>query len=207
MLKVEYSREDTLISILNKREKLIIVCHEIYGINQHIKDVCHKLSKVGFDVICPNLLNREQPFPYADEQKAYHHFTENVGFTYSANNIKDIVLKYRKHYRKIFIVGFSVGATIAWLCSNEDHIDGIVGYYGSRIRDYLDVVPSYPTLLFFPEEERSFHVNELLENLTHSNIELYKMKGHHGFSDPFSPNYHANSATKAFNKMIEFIQR
>ncbi|TFI47968.1 dienelactone hydrolase family protein, partial [Diaphorobacter sp. DS2] len=50
---------------------LIIVIHEIYGINQHIKGFCELLTKLNYEVICPNILEREKPFDYSQEEAAY----------------------------------------------------------------------------------------------------------------------------------------
>ena len=59
----------------------IIVVHEIYGINQHMKDFYHTLMEYDFDVICPNLIGKITRFDYVQEEIAYHHFMGNVGFT------------------------------------------------------------------------------------------------------------------------------
>ncbi|BCE10035.1 dienelactone hydrolase family protein [Bacillus paralicheniformis] len=60
-----------MIHIQNKSDTAVIVLHEIYGINRHMHDVCQLIAEQGFDVICPNLLNRDQPFEYAEEKAAY----------------------------------------------------------------------------------------------------------------------------------------
>ncbi|WP_191565814.1 dienelactone hydrolase family protein [Metabacillus idriensis] len=196
-----------MIQILNKKEKLVIVVHEIYGINQYMESFCKRLSENDFDIICPNLLEREQPFDYSEEEIAYRNFMENMGFAKAAHKIKDILLDVKNEYNKIYIVGFSVGATVAWLCSDQDCLAGIVGYYGSRIRNYKEIVPLSPTILFFPQEEHSFDVDELISNLDNRNIELHKFKGKHGFSDPYSPKYNAKSAQNAFNEMLNFFTK
>ncbi|UOE56050.1 dienelactone hydrolase family protein [Bacillus sp. CMF12] len=184
---------------------LILVIHEIYGINQHIKSFCELLSKQGFDVTCPNLLERETPFEYSQEEAAYRHFMDHVGFASTAQKIKGLLSDVKGEYEKIFIIGFSVGATVAWLCCEEDGIDGIVGYYGSRIRDYVELTPKCPAMLFFPEEEQSFNVDEVLLTLEKKKIEVHKFTGKHGFSDPYSSRYDAKSEQEAFSKTIEFL--
>lgn len=196
-----------MIKILNKTDSLVVVIHEIYGINQHMESICEKLSLQDFDVICPNLLEREQPYDYAEEKVAYQNFMENVGFSNAVQKIKEVLLTFKNEYQKIYIIGFSVGATVAWLCSEEDYLNGIVGYYGSRIRNYIEVVPLIPTILFFPQEEQSFSVDELISILEKSNIEIHKLNGKHGFSDPYSLNFNAKSAQEAFNKMVSFMKR
>ncbi|MEH7747962.1 dienelactone hydrolase family protein [Neobacillus drentensis] len=192
---------------LKKSGNLIIVIHEIYGINQHIKNFCDLLSKQDFDVICPNLLEREQPFDYSEEEIAYLNFMENVGFSDAVHKIKDLLLGVKDEYDKIFIIGFSVGATVAWLCSEEEFLDGVVGYYGSRIRNFTQIVPLCPTILFFPQEEQSFSVDELISNLDKKNIEIYKCFGQHGFSDPYSTKFNEKSSQNTFNEMLNFLKK
>lgn len=186
-----------------KNSTAIIVIHEIYGLNKHIKTFCDFLSAHNFDVICPNLLNRE-PFDYSEENHAYQHFVEKVGFTNASETVKQLVIQLKRTYDKVIIVGFSVGATIAWLCSENSNVDGIVGYYGSRIRNYVELSPQCPTLLFFAEE-KSFHVDNLIKVLTNKQIEVHKLIGQHGFSDSYSLQYNEDSAKKAFSKMLSFF--
>ncbi|MEH7086934.1 dienelactone hydrolase family protein [Neobacillus drentensis] len=192
---------------LKKSGNLIIVIHEIYGINQHIKNFCDLLSKQDFDVICPNLLEREQPFDYSEEEIAYLNFMENVGFSDAVHKIKNLLLGVKNKYQKIYIIGFSVGATVAWLCSEEEFLDGVVGYYGSRIRNFTQIVPLCPTILFFPQEEQSFSVDELISNLDKKNIEIYKCFGQHGFSDPYSTKFNEKSSQNTFNEMLNFLKK
>ncbi|MEH6957615.1 dienelactone hydrolase family protein [Neobacillus drentensis] len=196
-----------MLQILKKSGNLIIVIHEIYGINQHIKNFCDLLTKQDFDVICPNLLEREQPFDYSEEEIAYLNFMENVGFSDAVYKIKNLLLSVKNEYQKIYIIGFSVGATVAWLCSEEECLDGVVGYYGSRIRNYTQIVPLSPTILFFPQVEQSFSVDELISNLDKKNIEIYKYFGQHGFSDPYSTKFNEKSSQNAFNEMLNFLKR
>lgn len=169
--------------------------------------ISRTLSEKDFDVICPSLYEHETAFEYIQEEDAYQHFMENVGFTNASKKIKCVLSDMKDRYEKVYIVGFSVGATIAWLCSEENGVDGIVGFYGSRIRSYIEIEPLCSSLLFFPEIEKSFNVNELIQRLEEKNIKVHKLNGHHGFSDPFSQKYHEKSAQKAFNMMLDFLQK
>ncbi|MFW9335765.1 dienelactone hydrolase family protein [Paenibacillus polymyxa] len=196
-----------MISIDKKSDTLIVVLHEIYGINQHIQNFCSLLSDENYDVICPNLIGKETPFDYSQEEAAYAHFMKNIGFERASYHIESLLLSIRARYKKVFIVGFSIGATIAWLYSKEKYVDGIVGYYGSRIRNYLEITPHCPTLLFFPQEEISFNVDELISALDNHNIRVHKFSGQHGFSDPYSPRYHVHSAQQSFIEMVEFFRK
>lgn len=185
----------------------IIIIHEIYGINDHIRYICNKLSKQNVDIICPNLLDTEGYFDYNQEHLAYTYFKEHIGFEQAIKQIQQLVFLNRYHYEKLFIIGFSVGATVAWMCSELKQIDGVVGYYGSRIRDYLHIKPKCPVMLFFPEEESSFPVKNLLAKLKEEKITTYELSGKHGFSDPFSSKYNSDSADKAYSETLNFLMK
>ena len=108
----------------------------------------------------------------------------------------------------MYLIGYSIGATIAWLCSGEDIMcDGIIGYYGSRIRDYMSITPKCPVLLIFPTEEKSFNVKELVISLKKWNVTVHILRGKHGFSDPCSKNYCTQSFEEARILVSSFLKK
>lgn len=183
----------------------VIVVHEIYGLNRHKKDICESLGEQGFDVFCPDLLGRPA-FDYVEEQEAYRYFMDHVGFLHAKHKVEDLIDDVRTAYEKVVIVGFSVGATVAWLCSEDGRVDGVVGYYGSRIRQFSELQPSCHVLLFFPRKEPSFDIAELLLTLQKKNVRYCQFEGEHGFSDPYSDRFDEMSAQEAFREMSRFIR-
>lgn len=198
-----------MITFSSNSDSVIIVLHEIYGINQHIKKVCEYYMMAGFDVVCPNLLKLKKSFDYVQEEEAYQYFMEKVGFSLASQEVRKLILQLKTKYKHIFILGFSIGATIAWLCSDEDlKFDGIIGYYGSRIRDYLYITPKCKTLLIFPSREKSFKVNDLICTLDKkANVSVHMLYGSHGFSDPFSKNYYDKSYVYAEKLVTDFLNQ
>ncbi|MGE4213816.1 MAG: dienelactone hydrolase family protein [Anaerotignaceae bacterium] len=183
----------------------IIILHEIYGINQHIKYICDYYATQKYDVYCPNLFDANVSFKYTESEVAYSNFKENVGF-HAFHNINELIHELKNQYRKIFLIGFSVGATIAWRCSEHGKCDGVVGYYGSRIRNYTSVMPSCPTLLLFASQD-SFDVNDVIDKLIKKeNVSAQTLDGNHGFADKYGGNYNENSKIKAFEMAKTFIQ-
>lgn len=206
----------------NNSDTLIIVLHEIYGINDHIAGVCKRLADVGYDVICPDLLDDKPAFDYDKEDEAYLYFMNFVGMESSVKRIAFLLRQEENTYRQIFLLGYSVGATIAWLCSGDpvkgsdlnpycsyfEKLSGIIGCYGSRIREYRSFIPRCPVLLLFPEEELSFDPYELCEELSKKEtVEVHILEGRHGFADPYAPHYNEASAREAKRITKEFIER
>jgi dienelactone hydrolase len=195
-----------MLTYINNSDTAIIVLHEIYGINQHIVNVCEELAKYKYDIIAPNLLYDRSPFGYDQEEIAYQYFMNSIGFESGINQIKDILYRVRPHYKKIYVLGYSIGATLAWLCSETGLCDVVVGFYGSRIRNYLGIVPTCPVLLFFPTQEEFFDVNDLIKHLKNvAYVKTEKIYGKHGFADRFSKNYDKNSSLRASKKIISFV--
>jgi dienelactone hydrolase len=195
-----------MLSYIHNNKKLVILLHEIYGINAHIENVAKNFVTQSYDVICPNLLSSNMVFLYEEEKVAYSNFIDTCSFEQCASQIDRLLKEMVHKYEFIAIVGFSVGATVAWLCSANPLCHAVVGFYGSRIRNYTGIEPTCETLLFFPTEEHSFDVSELLHSLNQKEkVQVKQVNGHHGFADVYAPNYDNCSAKLAYNKMIEFL--
>ncbi|MDQ0243182.1 dienelactone hydrolase [Bacillus fengqiuensis] len=194
---------------MKKQDIAIVLVHEIYGVNEHMKYMQKRLSLLGIHVICPDLLHKEPPYKYAEEALAYQNFVQNIGFEYGVQQVNQAIAKLKQQYQRVGVVGFSVGATIAWLCSENKMCDFVIGCYGSRIRNHTDIEPACPTLLIFPTEEKAFDVHTLVETLKkkeYRDLKLKSFPGVHGFIDSFSQNYHEVSAVKALQCIDEFLQ-
>lgn len=191
----------------NHSETLIIVLHEIYGVNKHIENAAAHFRKAGFSVLCPDFSGQRVPFVYAAQESAYKHFISEAGFEKGVLTVEKLLPEAKQKYRKVFLCGYSAGATVAWLCSGNPALDGIIGFYGSRIRDHFHISPRCPALLLFPEFEKSFDAAELAASLDKPGVEVHILEGGHGFADPFSPNYHEDSFIKASRLVDEFLSK
>lgn len=211
-----------MLSYQNGSDTLIVVLHEIYGINDHIAGVCKTLADSGYDVICPDLLDGKPAFDYSKKEEAYRYFMNFVGLEAAAKRVTFLLRQEEVSYKHVFMLGYSVGATVAWLSGvysvkgDESfhfggsliNCSGMICYYGSRIRDYTEVSLKCPALLIFAEEEKSFEPVELQKDLTHmERTEVHILAGKHGFADPYSENYSETSAREAETLVDNFIQR
>jgi dienelactone hydrolase len=191
--------------IVEPHSAAIIILHEIYGLNPFIKALSRDLRKQGFEVICPNLLKRDC-FSYAEAQEAYAYFTTEVGFD-AYQSIVKLIEQLKKTYMQVFVMGFSVGATIAWRCSETHDCDGIIGFYGSRIRDYLELVPVCPVLLLFADQE-AFDVAAVIREVRKKPmVSTQLLLARHGYMDHNSTAYDQNQAQKSWAWISEFFNQ
>ena len=95
-------------------------------------------------------------------------------------------------------------SSVAWLCSQSNHIASVTAFYGSRIRDYREITPLCPVLLIYGEREKSFNVTDFIAEVADGSIEAVSLPGEHGFADPFAPVFDKNSRQKAMDLMENF---
>ena len=183
--------------------KAIILLHEIYGVNRFMDAQRQKYEKLGLAVFCPDFYNG-RVFGYDETENAYPYFYEQVGLD-SYCRVWKQVDALRTQYEKVYLLGFSVGATLAWRCSENPNCAGVIACYGSRIRAYPEVTPRCPTLLLFAEKD-SFDVPALAERLEQNpNTRIRLFPGEHGFLDPGSGHFHKLSAKEAEAEILRFL--
>lgn len=184
-------------------KNVIIVLHEIYGINDFIKSQCLMFKHMGYDVSCPDLLNRKS-FKYDEVKEAYAYFMLNVGFDYY-HEINRMIDQLKTRYEKVLVIGYSVGATLAWRCSENLNCDGIIACYGSRIRDFTELDPRCPVLLL-PAKECTFDINKMIEKLQDkANLKIISFNAEHGFLDAASSSYDKYLSESAEKYILKFI--
>lgn len=187
------------------KKSAIIVLHEIYGINSFIEEICTYYKMQGYDVFCPDMIQGKR-FSYLDAQKAYQYFYSHNGLEYYIE-VLDLVSNLKKTYDKVFIHGFSVGATVAWRCCGSPLCDGIICCYGSRIRDYIMLQPLNPVLLVFAKHD-SFDVETIAAKLHEKpNIELHILQASHGFMDPYSDCFNKEQTGIAIMYIHQFLNK
>lgn len=186
-----------------KNKELVIILHEIYGVNPFMQEVKKKLIAEGMDADCYDLYHR-QPFSYEQTEDAYQFFMEKVGFE-KIGPIVQWINEQKKNYEKVYLLGFSVGATLAWILSEKANCDGVICCYGSRIRDYLGICPKCKTLLIFARED-SFDVGQVMKSLEDKNLKSYVYEAKHGFMDSFHVNYNESCSHAAKDLIWKFLR-
>ena len=119
--------------------------------------------------------------------------------------ISNFVTQLKDKYDNVFIIGFSVGATIAWRCCENPLCSGIAACYGSRIRDYTNLNPACPTLLLFAKED-SFDVHAMVCQLQNKQqLSIMEFDAEHGFLDSYSKHYNLQQAKHSEESITCFL--
>jgi len=140
----------------------LVVIQEIWGVNEHIRDVADQYAMDGFTVFVPDVFWRQQPrvdlgYNDVDTPKAFAYMTALD----APNASKDLVATataLRAHPAcngRVASLGFCMGGRLSFVCAAEGAVDAAVCYYGGGIHNMLDRVPSIkvPMLLHFAEND------------------------------------------------------
>ncbi|MFP5259787.1 MAG: dienelactone hydrolase family protein [Acidobacteriota bacterium] len=108
----------------------------------------------------------------------------------------------------VTLVGFSVGATAAWLFAAGQHCHSdsrLVLFYGSRIRKYLDLRPRCRVQAIFAEHEAAFHPKDIAGRIAAENVAVHIEPGAaHGFINALSPGYDAALERKYLHFLLNY---
>jgi carboxymethylenebutenolidase len=221
---VQYKSGDKMIpayfSRFTKNQNLpgIIVIHEVFGLNDHIKSICDRLATEGYAALAPDLFVRASTPPPKDAsdmaalRKAASSIPNEVA-------IKDMQagldhLKTIKGVRRRFAsIGFCMGGGYSYqLATHTKDLSGAVIFYG---RTPLELVPqvSCPLLCSFGELDQgipSEKVREFEQALSKAgksaDVKIYPGAKHGFFNDTRPEAYNADAAADAWQRTLNFFR-
>lgn len=142
---------------------------------------------------------------FENEDSAYAHFCKSLGHDSYAERLKEFI---RAQRTDVFLIGFSVGAAAIWSVSVEKtvlNVQKAVCYYGSQIRNNVDVVPNFPIDLVFPSVEAHFSVEDLMQKLAgKSHVSMRQVPYLHGFMNELSVNYNRRGYTQEVQSLCKW---
>jgi len=174
----------------------LVLITDIFGITSGLLEISKQLNAQIID-------------PYAgvemhfnDEASAYAYFSENVGLDCY---LEILSAKFESLNSATIAIGFSIGASVLWRYAAAD-TDGKLqrGYcfYGSQIRNYLQLVPNFPLQLILPKFEQHFSVAQLADDLAEcKNLTIVKTGSLHGFMNRCSVNYDRQACQKQLQQL------
>jgi carboxymethylenebutenolidase len=199
----------------------LILLQEIFGVNQHIRELADEYAEEGYVVLAPDLFWRMKPgieLGYSEDD-----FKTAFGY-YQRFNIDQAILDTGDALRalranpacigNVAAIGFCLGGKLAYLAAARLPIDAAVGYYGVAIEENLAEAKSItcPIALHFASEDKFVPASArtaIKEALAgNDNAEIYVYRGaDHAFNNRRRATYHRSSASLAHSRTISFLRR
>ena len=128
----------------------ILVIQEIFGVHEHIKDVCHRLAKLGYFALAPELYARQGDVSrLANIQQIVSEVVSKVPDAQVMSDL-DAAVAFAKATGKadtmrLGITGFCWGGRITWLyAAHNPGVKAGVAWYGRLVGDASDLMPKNP---------------------------------------------------------------
>jgi carboxymethylenebutenolidase len=188
----------------------LIVLQEIFGVNAHIRRVTESFAANGYLAIAPALFDRVRPgaeLAY-EELEAARELMQSLD---RANTVRDMsaAVAAVREAGKVGAIGYCWGGALADLAACECGIAAAVSYYGRATATWLELQPRCPVMYHFGK------LDPLIPPATVAAIRAGRPRGvfhvydeaGHGFNCDERHEYHAESATLALKRTLEFLRR
>ncbi len=188
----------------------IVVIQEIFGVNDHIRDVCAGFAAEGYTAIAPALFDRVEGdvrLEYDDAGKARgRELRAGLGWEGPMADVAAAAGALGPS-GKVGVVGYCWGGSLAWLAACRLEVACAVGYYGGQIIGFNDENPRCPVILHFGETDASIPMDDVdAIRAAHPDVpvHVYGDAGH-GFNCDRRAAYHAESADTARARTLAFF--
>lgn len=208
---------------------VILVVQEIFGVHEHIKDICRRLAKLGYLAIAPELYARQGDVSQMTNiQEIIAKVVSKVPDSQVMSDLDATVAWVKKSGKgdtsKLGITGFCWGGRIVWLYSaHNKNLKAGVAWYGRLVGDKDPLHPKHPTDLAeslhapvlglyggadmgIPNDTVDAMKAALKKANKPSEIVLYPDTPH-GFHADYRPTYRKEQAADGWKRLQEWFKQ
>lgn len=195
------------VAATSPRKGGLVLIQEIFGVTDHIKDLCDEYAARGFDVIAPSLYDRSEPgfqATYSPED-----IQKSIGFAgeFPIENVLDDVqlcIDRLKDKGPVNITGYCYGGSVTWLAACRcENLAAASAYYGRFAVNYLEETPNCPVILHFGEQDKSIPMDEVNTMIAaYPDVPIHIYDADHGFNSDRRVNYDEAAAGLALERTL-----
>ena len=192
----------------------LVVVQEAFGVNSHIRSVADGFAGDGFFAVAPALFDRiergvELGYTGDDMQKGIA-VARQIDPPKALLDV-EAALDYarRETGKKVGVIGYCMGGSMAWLAATRLHPDAAVGYYGGYIAKFADETPRVPVMLHFGLQDQHIPRTEIEQRVgrAHPAVPIFWYDAGHGFNCNDRSSYNADAAKLARQRSLEFLKK
>jgi carboxymethylenebutenolidase len=211
-----------------RKPPVILVVQEIFGVHEHIKDVCRRLAKRGYLAVAPELYARQgNVAKLADVQQILSQVVSKVPDRQVMDDL-DATVTWAKRSgegetEKLGITGFCWGGRIVWLyAAHNPHSKAGVAWYGRLVGDADELHPKSPldlaSSLYAPvlglyggaDSNIPLETVERMRQAlraAHKPCEIVVYpNAQHGFNADYRSSYQKEAATDGWNRLLAWFE-
>ena len=192
----------------------LVLIQEIFGVTDHIRDLCDEYAADGYEVLSPSLYDREHPgfeaeYTGADFNRAVELARQLHPFDQSLDDAQSCI-DALKDKGPVFITGYCYGGSVAWaMAGKSDDLAAARSYYGSMEPTVYGVqAPKCPTIAHFGRFDAGIPMEgvEALIEKAHPLAQIYVYEANHGFNSDRRKDYHEESSELARERTLALFR-
>ena len=128
---------------------VVLVVQEIFGVHEHIKDLCRRFAREGYCAVAPELYARQGDVSKLTDYKEI--FAQVVSKVPDAQVMSDLdaavawAAKSGGDTARVAVTGFCWGGRITWLyAAHNPRLKAAVAWYGRLAGQPTELQPTYP---------------------------------------------------------------
>jgi carboxymethylenebutenolidase len=187
----------------------VVVIQEIFGVNQHIREVTDGYAEAGFYAIAPKIFDRierdiELGYEEADMGKGIELAFQKLDHAKALGDIQTAINAAAEH-GKVGVVGYCFGGLMTWLAACE--LEGVAAassYYGGGVAGQMDKSPKCPVIMHFGELDAHIPMSDVeAVKAAQPDTPVYVYNADHGFNCNHRGSYDADAAALALQRTLE----
>lgn len=128
---------------------VVLVIQEIFGVHEHIQDVCRRFAKLGYSAIAPQLFVRQGDVLKLSSVEEIRKVVARVPDAQVLSDLDATVAWAVKSAKgdanRLGITGFCWGGRITWLyAAHNPNVKAGVAWYGRLVGDITKLTPKHP---------------------------------------------------------------
>jgi carboxymethylenebutenolidase len=198
----------------SERKGGLVLIQEIFGVTDHIRELCDEYAADGYEVLSPAIFDREHPgfeaeYTGPDFDRAVRLARELHPFDDSLKDAQTCI-DALKAKGPVFITGYCYGGSVAWAMAGiSDDLAAASCYYGSLIPTiYADKRPKCATIAHFGRYDAGIPMEgvEALIAKSHPTAQIFVYDANHGFNSDRRKDYHEPSADLARERTLALFK-
>jgi len=211
------------------RFPVVLVVQEIFGVHEHIRDVCRRFAKEGYLAVAPELYARQgDPSKYTDWKQLYSEIVLKVPDAQVMSDLDAAVAWAGKSgsgdVSRVGVTGFCWGGRVVWLyAAHSATLKAGVAWYGRLTGEMTPLQPKYPldvaaelkapVLGLYGGQDQGIPLADvekmraaLAAAKNPSEIVVFPDAGH-GFNADYRPSYRAEDAKEGWRRCLAWFRK
>ena len=126
----------------------VLVVQEIFGVHEHIQDICRRFAKLGYLAIAPEMFARLGDVSQLSDIQEIRKVVSKVPDAQVMSDLDATVAWAKKSSKgndKLGITGFCWGGRIVWLyAAHNPKVEAGVAWYGRLVGESTPLTPKHP---------------------------------------------------------------